>query len=48
MHVDLHIKIIIKCAIFTSHTVIIPKEPVIISTSTSVLTTSSHYHSKSI
>ena len=43
-----YLKIIIECAIFTSHTVIIPKEPVITSTSTSVVTTSSQYHSKSV
>ena len=40
-------KIIIKCLMFTSHTVIIPKEPVTTSTGTSVVTTSSQYHSKS-
>ena len=42
-----YLNIIIKCVIFTSHTVIIyDEEPVI--TSTSVITTSSQYHSKSV
>ena len=41
-----YLNIIIKCVIFTSHTVIIPKEIIIISTS--VITTSSQYHSKSV
>ena len=41
-----YLNIIIKCVILTSHTVIIPKEPV--TTSTSVVTTSSQYHSKSV
>ena len=44
-----YLNIIIKCVIFISHTVITPdEEPVIIGTSTSVVTTSSQYHSKSI
>ena len=44
-----YLDIIIKCAMFTSHTVIIPdEEPVITTTSTSVVTTSFQYHSKSI
>ena len=42
-----YLNIIIKCVMFTSHTVIInDEEPVI--TSTSVVTTSSQYHSKSV
>ena len=41
-----YLNIIIKCVMFTSHTVIIPdEEPVV--TGTSVVTTSSQYHSKS-
>ena len=41
-----YLNIIIKCVMFTFHTVIIPdEEPVV--TCTSVLTTSSQYHSKS-
>ena len=43
-----YLNIIIKCVIFISHTVIIPKEPVIISTCTSVVTTSSEYYSENI
>ena len=44
-----YLNIIIKCVMFTSHTVIIPdEEPVITTTSTSIVTTSSQYHSKSI
>ena len=43
-----YLNIIIKCVMFTSHTVIIPdKELVTTSTSTSVVTTSFEYHSKS-
>ena len=41
-----YLNIIIKCVMFTSHTVIIPKEPV--TTSTNVVTTSSQYHGKSV
>ena len=41
-----YLNIIIKCVMFTSHTVIIPKERVI--TSTNVVITSSQYYSKSI
>ena len=41
-----YFNIIIKCVMLTSYTVIIPKEPVIISTS--VVTTSSQYHSKNV
>ena len=42
-----YLNIIIKCVMFTSHTVIIPdEEPVI--TNTSVVTTSSQHHSKSV
>ena len=42
-----YLNIIIKCVMFTSHTVIIPdNKPV--TTSTSVVTTSSQYHSKSV
>ena len=41
--------IIIKCVMFTSHTVIIPYEEIVTpSTSISVVTTSSQYHSKSV
>ena len=40
-----YLNIIIKCVMFTSHTVIIPKEPVI--TSTNDVTTS-QYHSKNV
>ena len=39
-----YLNIIIKCVMFTSQIVVIPKELVI--TSTSVVTTSSQYHSK--
>ena len=42
-----YLNIIIRCVMFTSHTVIIPyEEPVIVSTS--VVTTSFQYHSKSV
>ena len=41
-----YLNIIIMCVMFTSHTVIIPKEPVI--TSISVVTTSSQYYSKNV
>ena len=42
-----YLNIIIKCVIFTSHTVIIPDEEPII-TSTSVVTISSQYHCKNV
>ena len=42
-----YLNIIIKFVMFTSHTVIIPKEPITTSSSTSIVTTSSQYHGKS-
>ena len=41
-----YLNIIIKCVMFTSHTVIIPKESII--TSNNVVISSSKYHGKTI
>ena len=43
-----YLNIIIKYVMFTSHTVIIPDEEPVTSTSTSIVTTSSQYHSKTV
>ena len=43
-----YLNIIIKFVVFTSYTVIIPKEPVITGTSGSAKPTPSQYHSKSV